>query len=100
MLPCSVLLLDYIINSIQMKKIILIAACLIFVLTDGYAVADGAMLHVRHTAKGYLFEIPKRLLSKDFLLAARVQTVSSMNNKVKLCAGHKCVNNRMAFISL
>lgn len=89
MLPCSVLLLDYIINSIQMKKIILIAACLIFVLTDGYAVADGAMLHVRHTAKGYLFEIPKRLLSKDFLLAARVQTVSSMNNKVKLCAGQR-----------
>ena len=47
------------------------------------------MFHIRQNAKGCLVEIPKRLINRDFLLAARVMTVSSPNNKVKLYAGQR-----------
>lgn len=47
------------------------------------------MFHIRQNAKGCFVEIPKRLINRDFLLAARVMTVSSPNNKVKLYAGQR-----------
>ena len=47
------------------------------------------MFHIRQNTKGCFVEIPKRLINRDFLLAARVMTVSSPNNKVKLYAGQR-----------
>lgn len=47
------------------------------------------MFHIRKNAQGYFVEIPKRLVNRDFLLAARVMTVSSPNNKAKLYAGQR-----------
>lgn len=84
-----VLLLESIIKKMIMKKIILLTCCLFSLIFEIQAAVNENLFKIRHTTSGYLFEIPKRLLSKDFLLAARVQTVSSMSNKVKLCAGQR-----------
>lgn len=47
------------------------------------------MMHVRQSAKGCMVEIPKSLMGRDFLLAARVINMSSPNNKMKLYAGQR-----------
>lgn len=71
-----------------MKRIVLLAG-LALLGSMSHAAPETPLFHVKQSPKGYSVEIPKRLLSKDFLLAGRVQTVSSMNNKAKLCAGQR-----------
>lgn len=50
---------------------------------------ETSLFYIRQTSKGYLVEIPKRLLNRDFLLASRVTSVSSIQNKLKLYAGQR-----------
>lgn len=72
-----------------MKRNLLILFCLFLETVYGFALMNNELIGVRSTTKGYLFEIPKSLLGRDFLLGARIQSISSTQNKAKLSAGQR-----------
>lgn len=50
---------------------------------------DRGLFNISQNDRGCHVEIPKSILGRDFILAARVMSVSSPNNKVKLYAGQR-----------
>lgn len=67
-----------------------IRVLLMLILLPTYLWSESTPLfHIQQSSKGCFVEIPKRLLGRDFLLAARVVSVSTTTNKAKLYAGQR-----------